>query len=101
MGRPVARAVDQRNVAEVTRCCTDGTPNACSFLYGAAARVAKELGFRSIQTYVLDKEEGTSLRAAGWKEVGTVKGRDWNTPSRGGRRTDQPMNDKTRWEKIL
>ena len=53
VGRPVARAVDQYAVAEVTRCTTNGHKNACSFLYGAAARVAKEMGFNSIQTYTL------------------------------------------------
>jgi len=66
----VARAVggqNQREWAEVTRLCTDGTPNACSFLYGAAARAAKALGFVRIQTYILGSEPGISLKAAGWK----------------------------------
>lgn len=48
IGRSVARQTDQRNVAEVTRLVTDGTKNACSFLYAQAARAAKELGFESI-----------------------------------------------------
>lgn len=101
VGRPVARAVDQWQVAEVTRLVTDGTKNACSFLYGASARVAKAMGFHLIQTYILASEPGTSLRAAGWVLDGEVRGRDWNTPSRGGRRTDQPMDDKQRWVKVL
>ena len=41
-------------VVEVTRLCTDGTKNACSFLYGAAARIAKEMGYKQIQTYILE-----------------------------------------------
>lgn len=38
VGRPVARASDDGSTAEVTRCCTDGTRNACSMLYRAAWR---------------------------------------------------------------
>ena len=65
VGRPVGGANQDRWV-EVTRCCTDGTRNACSFLYGAAARAAKELGYERIQTYILSQELGTSLIASGW-----------------------------------
>lgn len=36
VGRPVARALDDGWTLEVTRCCTDGCPNACSALYAAA-----------------------------------------------------------------
>lgn len=66
VGRPVG-GQHQYDWVEVTRCCTDGTPNACSFLYGAAARGAKALGFFRIQTYILKEELGTSLKASGWK----------------------------------
>lgn len=51
----------------MTRLCTDGTPNACSFLYQASARAGKALGYRRIQTYILREETGTSLKASGWK----------------------------------
>ena len=101
VGRPVAREVDQYNVAEVTRLVTDGTRNACSFLYASAARAAKAMGFQKIQTYILEGEPGTSLRAAGWEREATTAGGDWNTPSRGGRRTDQPMQPKERWALVL
>lgn len=97
VGRPVAREVDQYTVCEVTRLVTDGTFNACSMLYGACARIAKEMGFDYIQTYILDNEPGSSLKASGWVEDGKTKGRDWNAPSRKGRRTDQPMVDKKRY----
>lgn len=66
VGRPVG-GTHQRDWVEVTRCCTDGTPNACSLLYSAAARAAKALGFERIQTYVLKAETGASLRASGWR----------------------------------
>lgn len=104
VGRPVARMVDQYRVAEVTRLATDGTKNACSILYAAAARACDAMGFESIQTYTLPEEGGASLRAAGWTNEGFAGGGDWN---RGGesthknRRTDQPMSIKTRWRKRL
>ena len=41
IGRPTARLTDQRTVLEVTRLVTDGTKNACSFLYGLATRISK------------------------------------------------------------
>lgn len=65
-GRPVARNIDPKYVLEVNRCATDGTRNACSYLYGKAARIAAELGFRAVITYTLTTEEGASLRACGW-----------------------------------
>ena len=52
--RPVARKLDDGTVCEVARLCTDGTKNACSFLYGACARVAKEMGYKKIITYIRD-----------------------------------------------
>lgn len=99
VGRPVARQSDQRNIAEVTRLVTDGTHNACSFLYGQAARAAKELGFRSIQTFILLNESGVSLKAAGWQCMGITKVGSWHT--RQGRRSDQPEEQKIKWVKTL
>lgn len=100
VGRPVARAVDAYHVAEVTRLVTDGTKNTCSMLYAAAARAAQALGFERIQTYILESEPGTSLKASGWTIDGEVVGRSWTTPSRP--RTDKhPTESKTRWAKTL
>lgn len=87
VGRPVARARQDGFTAEVTRLCTDGTRNACSFLLGKAAKAALALGYRRIGTYTLASEGGASLRAAGWRVIGQVDGRSWDTPSR--RRTDK------------
>jgi hypothetical protein len=89
VGRPVARMTDQRNVVEVTRLCTDGTKNACSFLYSAAARIARELGYIKIQTYILASEPGTSLLAAGWERQAESAGGDWTRASKPNRRQDQ------------
>ncbi len=100
VGRPVARMTCPRSVVEVTRLCTDGTRNACSILYAAAARAAKEIGYTRIQTFILDEEPGVTLRAAGWRLDGVSAGGDgWY--SRDGRRDDQPTNPKQRWVKDL
>jgi len=97
VGRPVARHRDDGLTAEVTRLCTDGTKDACSFLYGRAAKAALALGYRRLGTYTLASESGASLRAAGWRVVAEVKGRSWDTPSR--RRADKhPTEDKLLWE---
>lgn len=57
-GRPVARHLDDGKTIEVVRCCTDGTYNACSFLYSRIARIAKEMGYHKIITYILNNEGG-------------------------------------------
>jgi hypothetical protein len=82
VGRPVARHRDDGLTLEVTRLCTDGTRNACSFLYGACARAAFALGFKQIGTYILASEPGISLAAAGWRQIGEVRGRSWSCQSR-------------------
>ena len=82
VGRPISRFRDDGVTAEVTRLCTDGTKDACSFLYGAAARATFALGFKRIGTYILNTESGVSLRAAGWKMIGERGGGSWSVPSR-------------------
>lgn len=100
VGRPVARGHDDGTRLEVTRLCTDGAANACSFLYGAAARAAKALGYATIGTYVLASECGVSLRAAGWRRVRETKGGSWSCRAR--RRCDNhPTEPKVYWEREL
>lgn len=97
VGRPVARMRDDGLTVEVTRLCTDGTKDACSFLYGACARAAFALGFKRIGTYILASEPGTSLTAAGWRLIGETKGGSWSRPSRS--RTDKhPTGQKQLFE---
>jgi len=99
--RPVSRHLDNGSTIEVVRCCTDGTPNACSFLYARLSRIAKEMGYKKIITYILEDENGASLRASGWSLAAVTKGnREWNCPSRP-RQTTAPTCAKKRWEKIL
>jgi hypothetical protein len=98
----VARlAGSPRAVLEVVRLVTDGTPNACSMLYAAAARAGKALGFERIQTYILDTETGTSLVASGWQYEGVAGGGQWKHTDGKPRRTDQPTGMKGRWAKTL
>lgn len=100
VGRPVARSLDDGFTAEVTRLCTDGTPNACSMLYAACSRAAAGMGYTKIVTYILATESGTSLRATGWNQVANTRGGSWSCPSRP--RTDKhPTEPKVRWEKQL
>jgi hypothetical protein len=69
-GRPVARRLDDGKTLEVLRVCTDGTPNANSFLYGRVKRIALLLGYSKVITYTLEEESGASLRAVGAQVVG-------------------------------
>lgn len=86
VGRPVSRYLDDGHTLEVNRLCTDGTKNACSFLYAAAWRAARAMGYRKIVTYILDTESGASLRAAGWvcAGLGWRQTLDGEPPPQGG-----------------
>lgn len=100
VGRPVSRGRDDGATLEITRLCTDGHRNAASFLLGAAARATFALGYLRLGTYTLKGEPGASLRAAGWRLVGEVKGRSWNCQSRP--RVDKhPTFDKLLWERAV
>ena len=77
VGRPVSRYLDDGWTLEVNRLCTDGTHNACSFLYSAAWRATRNLGYKKLITYILQSENGASLKASGWKCVGEAGGLKW------------------------
>lgn len=100
VGRPVARMCDAYTTLEVTRLCTDGTKNVCSFLYAACARAGKALGYRKIQTYILETESGKSVESAGWILDGETEGGNWERQGRP-RRQDQPQCKKKRYIKEL
>lgn len=114
VGRPVSRVLDDGKTLEVLRLCTNGEKDVCSFLYAKAARIAKELGYSKIVTYILESEPGTSLKVAGWLlEKDQVGGSDWNTPCRPRELYDSQLSlfptkpkypidqRKQRWCKIL
>jgi hypothetical protein len=103
-GRPVARPLDDGATVELTRNCTDGHRNACSFLYGAARRAAVALGYRRVYTYTLQSESGASLRAAGFVVDAVLEPREtWSCTSRPRMQTDlfggeqRPAEAKVRW----
>ena len=97
VGRPVARMSCDGWTAEVIRVATDGTKNACSFLYGAAWRAARALGYRKLVTYTLPEEGGVSVRAAGWRLIGEAGGGSWHREARP-RIDTHPTQVKLRWE---
>lgn len=99
-GRPVARAEDDGLTLEVTRCCTDGTPNSCSILYAACWRSAKAEGYRRQITRTLPEEGGASLRAAGAVLMAVTPGGRWIKTVRGERverANDWPVGEKYVW----
>ena len=92
VGRPVSRKLDDELTAEVTRLCTNGTKMAASKLYAACWRIAKEMGYTKIITYILESETGISLKASGWEcEDEHCGGLAWNS-SKGIARTDEATN---------
>lgn len=110
VGRPTGRRLDDGKTLEVTRLCTDGTRNACSFLYAAAARRARKEGYSKIITFILQSEPGTSLRAAGWTMEAAKAGRPkWNAERYASRpvqmslfpKRQPPAEYKQRWAKQL
>lgn len=99
VGRPVARLRDDGATLEVTRLCTDGTRNACSFLYGASAKATFALGYSRIGTYILASEPGTSLVAANWRFIRKTGGDTWNRPNGDRPRVDtHPLEPKLLFE---
>jgi hypothetical protein len=103
--RPACRTLDDGLTLEVCRLVTDGTANACSLLYATCAKIAKLMGYAKIQTYILDSEPGTSLKATGWVLEKTGCG---GTPQ--GLRTNRPNGHevsaitfakKQRWARLL
>jgi len=84
----------------IQRVATQGHENACSALYGALCRAAKALGYREVWTYTLPHEPGTSLRAAGFMNMGLTNGGEWDRPSRR-RKPANNSEPKRRWLRKL
>lgn len=95
VGRPSRKAEDGWTCV-VTRLATDGTPNACSFLYAMVRRIVQIMGYRKCKTFTLQEEPGTSLFALGLEPEGETEGGEWG-------RKDRPRETvnnepKKRWE---
>jgi hypothetical protein len=98
-GNP-ARAWQGTGRIVITRIATDGAPNACSMLYGALCAAAKSLGYIEAWTYTLPEEPGTSLRAAGFEDMGLTDGGEHDRPSRRRKPAVRP-DKKRRWRRRL
>ena len=96
IGKPISRILDDGWTCEVRRVATDGTPNACSKLYGAAWRAARALGYKRCITYTLPEESGASLRGAGWIKIGECGGGKWSRTNRP-RVDEHPNQVKIKW----
>lgn len=98
-GRPVSRHYDNGTTLEINRLCTNGYKNACSRLYGACVRIAKEMGYKKVITYILKSENGASLKASNFICEGESGGKIWT----GSRCRDNgvPKEMKQRWVKYL
>ena len=94
-GRPVSRHLDDGKTLEINRLCTTGYRNACSMLYGACVRIAREMGYFKVITYILASENGASLKASNFVCEGEAGGGIWT----GSRKRDNgvPREKKTRW----
>lgn len=54
----------------------------CTLVYNALARAAQALGYREVWTYTLPDEDGRSVKAAGFTDMGLTDGGEWSRPSR-------------------
>jgi hypothetical protein len=96
VGNP-ARLAQDGWTCEVLRCATDETPNACSALYGAARRIAQQMGFRRVLTKTRTGELGTSLLALGLKPYGKTRGGEHSRKARPRKPAVDPR-PKTQWD---
>lgn len=84
----------------ISRVATLGATDACSCLYGALCRAAKALGYDEAWTYTLPDEPGTSLRAAGFEDMGVTSGGEHDRESRRRKPAKHP-EPKRRWRRRL
>jgi hypothetical protein len=97
-GRPICRRLDDGKTLEVLRVATDGTANACSFLYARVAKIARLMGYTTVITYTLTSESGSSLRAIGAKSTGPLRSHDWGNDARPRKSQAVCHEPKYRWE---
>lgn len=98
-GRPVSRYYDDGFTLEINRVCTNGFYNACSMLYGASCRVAREMGYKKVITYTLQSENGASLKASNFVCEGTAGKTHWTGKRDKGQAI--PSELKNRWVRLL
>lgn len=83
VGRPVSRNRQDGYTAEVTRVCVlENYHNACSMLYSACWRAARAMGYQRLGTYILETEDGASVKASGFHYLYTTQESSWDRPGR-------------------
>lgn len=95
---PKARLSRDGFTVEISRVATDGHRNACSRIYGALCRACAAIGVRRVVTFTRLDEPGTSLRASGFREVGTTREQSWNRPKRA---RQASYSQVRKWERCL
>lgn len=104
VGRPVAAGLQDGTTYEITRLCTNGHRNAASKLIASAWRAARAMGVVRMVSYTRLDELGTCYRAAGWRPVSNVKGREWTSGNKRERwlpglyQATTEIVDRVRWE---
>jgi hypothetical protein len=97
-GRPVCRRLDDGKTLEIVRVATDGTPNACPYLYARCAKIARLMGYQRVITYNLESEAGASLRAVGAKQTRPLESHEWGNQARPRKSQSIYHEPKYRWD---
>lgn len=100
-GRPVSRHLDNGLTLEINRLCTTEPGNCCSMLYGRCVKIAKDMGYEKVITYILESEPGISLKASGFTLENTCCGGTNWTGLRKRANNTVPEEMKQRWVKVL
>lgn len=95
----MSRYLDDGKTLEINRVCTNGAKNACSMLYGACCRIAKEMGYEKVITYTLQSENAASVKASNFVCDGEAGGTHWTGVRNRGQNI--PKEIKVRWHKDL
>lgn len=80
IGMPAAMNNDDGDTLECRRLCSDGTPNACSFLLRRSWNLTEDMGYKRLLTYTLNGEPGSSMKGASAKWLGYKGGGSWDRP---------------------
>lgn len=106
VGRPSAPELQKHGAYELTRLATPekAVPHVASRLIAACWRAARAMGVKRMISYTREDEPGTCYRAAGWRLVAKVNGREWAGNNKPGRwlpglyLPSTEIIDRVRWE---
>ena len=66
---------------------------------GGISCAARAMGYNKVVTYIMDTENGSSLKAAGYTCEGRAGGLEWNGAKAPKQADQYPRQMKTRWVK--